>query len=100
MASSNLPVGTVIDAPAGVDLPDFATRHPNLASESLGAQVLSCLLGRILRQRAAHAAGRRTRLHRRQVRRSRQVDGRLGNARRRRNGGHDHAIVELGLRAR
>src|SRR3546814_5389456 len=41
MATANLPVGTVIDAPA-VDLPAFASRYPNLAGADLSAEVISC----------------------------------------------------------
>ena len=94
MASSNLPVGTVIDAPA-VDLPAFATRHPNLASESLGAQVLSCSdeffasAQRMLQDAEPVFIVGKFDDH------GKWMDG--WETRRRRNGGHDHAIVKLGL---
>ncbi len=94
MASPNLPVGTVIDAPA-VDLPAFATRHPNLASESLGARVLSCsdeffaCAQRMLQDSEPVFIVGKFDDH------GKWMDG--WETRRRRNGGNDHAIVKLGL---
>src|SRR5690625_5921449 len=41
MASTNLPAGSVVNAPA-VERPEFATRYANLALEDFGAKVLSC----------------------------------------------------------
>lgn len=94
MASPNLPVGTVIDAPA-VDLPAFATRHPNLASEKLGAAVVSCTdeffadAQRMLQDAEPVFIVGKFDDH------GKWMDG--WETRRRRNGGHDTAIVKLGL---
>ena len=94
MASSNLPVGTVIDAPA-VDLPAFATRHTNLASEKLGAKVLSCTdeffagASRMLQDSEPVFIVGKFDDH------GKWMDG--WETRRRRNGGNDTAIVKLGL---
>ncbi|MGA0585464.1 MAG: allantoicase, partial [Castellaniella sp.] len=83
-----------MDAPA-VDLPAFATRHPNLASESLGAQVLSCsdeffaCAQRMLQDAEPVFIVGKFDDH------GKWMDG--WETRRRRNGGHDHAIVKLGL---
>jgi len=94
MASPNLPVGTVIDAPA-VDLPAFATRHPNLLSEKLGAKVLSCTdeffasASRMLQDSEPVFIVGKFDDH------GKWMDG--WETRRRRNGGNDTAIVKLGL---
>ncbi|MFA7438814.1 MAG: allantoicase [Castellaniella sp.] len=94
MAASNLPAGTIIDAPA-VDLPAFATRHPNLASEKLGARVLSCsdeffaTAQRMLQDAAPVFVVGKFDDH------GKWMDG--WETRRRRNGGHDHAVIRLGL---
>ncbi|MGB3836131.1 allantoicase [Castellaniella sp.] len=94
MASSNLPVGTVIDAPAA-DLPVFASRYPNLLSEQLGAKVLSCTdeffagAPRMLQDAEPVFIVGKFDDH------GKWMDG--WETRRRRNGGHDTAIVKLGL---
>lgn len=94
MASLNLPVGTVIDAPA-VDLPDFATRHPNLASEKLGAKIVSCTdeffasASRMLQDsEPVFIVGKFDD-------NGKWMDG--WETQRRRNGGNDTAIIQLGL---
>jgi len=94
MATPNLPVGTVIDAPA-VELPAFATRHPNLADAELGARVVSCTdeffasAGRMLQAAGPVFVVGKFDEH------GKWMDG--WETRRRRNGGHDHAIIALGL---
>jgi len=94
MASPNLPVGTVVDAPA-VELPAFAVRHPNLASAGLGAQVLSSTdeffasASRMLQDAEPVFIVGKFDDH------GKWMDG--WETRRRRNGGNDHAIVKLGL---
>lgn len=94
MAASNAPTGTVINAPT-VDLPEFAVRHPNLASEGLGAQVLSCTdqffaaAQRMLQDSQPVFVVGRFDDH------GKWMDG--WETRRRRNGGHDQAIIRLGV---
>ncbi|WP_066454480.1 allantoicase [Castellaniella caeni] len=94
MASPNLPVGTVIDAPA-VDLPAFATRHPNLASEKLGAKIVSCTdeffasASRMLQDSEPVFIVGKFDDH------GKWMDG--WETQRRRNGGNDTAIIKLGL---
>ncbi len=94
MATPNLPAGTVIDAPAA-DLPAFAVRHPNLASADLGARVVSCTdeffapAERMLQSSGPIFIVGKFDDH------GKWMDG--WETRRRRNGGHDHAIVRLGL---
>lgn len=94
MATPNLPVGTIVDAPA-VELPAFATRHPNLASAGLGATILSCTdqffaeAARMLQDSEPVFIVGKFDDH------GKWMDG--WETRRRRNGGHDHAIVKLGL---
>lgn len=94
MATPNLPVGTIVDAPA-VELPTFATRHPNLASASLGATVQSCTdqffaeAKRMLQDSEPVFIVGKFDDH------GKWMDG--WETRRRRNGGHDFAIVKLGL---
>ncbi|NYT75808.1 allantoicase [Alcaligenaceae bacterium] len=94
MAKPNLPVGTVVDAPP-VDLPAFATRYANLASADFGTQVVSC-------SDEFFAAAERMLQSSEPVfivgkfdDNGKWMDG--WETRRRRHGGHDSAIIRLGL---
>ncbi|KAA0891133.1 allantoicase [Pusillimonas sp. ANT_WB101] len=94
MAKPNLPVGTVVDAPS-VDLPAFATRYANLASADFGTQVVSC-------SDEFFAAAERMLQSSEPVfivgkfdDNGKWMDG--WETRRRRHGGHDSAIIRLGL---
>lgn len=94
MAANNLPAGTIINAP-GAELPGFATRYINLASADFGAQVLSCsdaffaAADRMLQAAPPVFIVDKFDDH------GKWMDG--WETRRRRNGGHDYAIVLLGL---
>lgn len=94
MATPNLPVGTVIDAPA-VELPTFAVRHPNLASADQGTEVISCTdeffaaAARMLQSSEPIFVVGKFDDH------GKWMDG--WETRRRRNGGHDQAVIRLGL---
>ena len=94
MATPNLPVGTVVDASL-VERPAFATRHPNLASESLGTRIVSCTdeffaaAARMLQDSEPVFIVGKFDDH------GKWMDG--WETRRRRNGGHDQAVVKLGL---
>lgn len=94
MATNNLPAGTVIDAQP-VDLPGFASRYPNLAGADLGAEVISCTdeffaaAERMLQPSEPVFIVGKFDEH------GKWMDG--WETRRRRNGGHDHAIIRLGL---
>lgn len=94
MASPNLPVGTIIDA-AAVDLPLFATRHPNLASADLGTRIVSCTDEFFAGAERMLQASEPVFIVGKFDDHGKWMDG--WETRRRRNGGHDHAIIELGL---
>lgn len=94
MASPNLPVGTIIDA-AAVDLPLFATRHPNLASADLGTRVISCTDEFFAGAERMVQASEPVFIVGKFDDHGKWMDG--WETRRRRNGGYDHAIIELGL---
>src|SRR5690606_25770217 len=95
MAAPNLPAGTVINAAPVAELPDFAVRHPNLASADLGGRVVACsddffgAADRMLQSSESVFIVGKFDDH------GKWVDG--WETRRRRQGGHDHAIVRLGL---
>ncbi|HUH41057.1 MAG TPA: allantoicase, partial [Castellaniella sp.] len=94
MASPNLPVGTIIDA-AAVDLPLFASRHPNLASAELGTRIISCTDEFFAGAERMLQASEPVFIVGKFDDHGKWMDG--WETRRRRNGGHDHAIIELGL---
>jgi allantoicase len=94
MAKSNLPEGTIVNAPPA-EPPAFAVRHANLASADFGAKVLSC-------SDAFFAAADRMLQSSEPVfivgkfdDNGKWMDG--WETRRRRNGGHDTAVIRLGL---
>lgn len=94
MATPNLPVGTVIDAPVA-ELPAFALRHPNLAGADQGTEIVSCtdeffaVATRMLQTAEPVFIVGKFDDH------GKWMDG--WETRRRRNGGHDQAIIRLGL---
>jgi allantoicase len=94
MAKSNLPVGTVVNAPYA-ELPPYATRHVNLASADFGAQVVSASdeffasADRMLQSSEPIFIVGKFDDH------GKWMDG--WETRRRRNGGYDWAIIKLGL---
>ncbi len=94
MAGMNMPVGTVINADA-IELPGFATRHVNLASEDFGAQVLSCsdeffaAAQRMLQSSEPVFIVGKFDDH------GKWMDG--WETQRKRTGGHDSAIIRLGM---
>ncbi|HEU0196298.1 MAG TPA: allantoicase [Nevskiaceae bacterium] len=94
MATPNLPTGTVINAPV-VDLPSFATRYPNLASERMGARIVSCTdeffgaCKRMVEDSEPVFIVGKFDDH------GKWTDG--WETRRRRNGGHDAAVVKLAM---
>lgn len=94
MATPHLPVGTIVNAPA-VEMPDFATRYANLASADFGAKVLSCSdeffasADRMLQATEPVFIVGKFDDH------GKWMDG--WETRRRRNGGHDTAVIRLGL---
>jgi allantoicase len=94
MATPPLPVGTVVNAPF-VDAPAFATRYVNLASADFGAKVLSCSdeffasADRMLQSsEPVFIVGKFDD-------NGKWMDG--WETKRRRNGGHDTAVIRLGL---
>jgi allantoicase len=95
MAAPNAPVGTIINARAAEDVPEFATRYTNLADPDFGAKVLFCTdewfapAERMLQMSDPVFIVGKFDDH------GKWMDG--WETRRRRNGGHDHAIVKLGL---
>src|SRR5690606_33046255 len=95
MAAPNLPEGTVINAPPVAEPPVFAVRYANLASADFGARVVSCsddffgAADRMLQASESIFIVGKFDDH------GKWVDG--WETRRRRSGGHDHAVVRLGL---
>src|SRR5690606_33080425 len=95
MAAPNLPVGTVINAAPVTEPPVFAARHANLASADFGARVVSCSddffgeADRMLQSSESVFIVGKFDDH------GKWVDG--WETKRRRQGGHDHAVVRLGL---
>ncbi|MFA7623333.1 MAG: allantoicase [Pusillimonas sp.] len=94
MAASNLPTGTVINAP-GVEFPEFATRYANLALADFGAKVVSSSnewfgpAERMLQAAEPVFIVGKFDDH------GKWMDG--WETRRRRDGGFDHAVVRLGV---
>ncbi len=92
MASINAPVGTIIQAEA-YNPADFATRYTNLASEDFGAKVIECTdewfaaAQRMLQDSEPVFIVGKFDDH------GKWMDG--WETRRRRNGGHDTAIIKL-----
>lgn len=95
MAAPNLPAGTVINAAPVAELPAFAVRHANLASADFGARVVACSddffgeADRMLQSSESVFIVGKFDDH------GKWVDG--WETQRRRRGGHDHAVVRLGL---
>lgn len=95
MAAPNLPAGTIINAPPVAEPPAFALRHANLASADFGARVVACSdqffgeADRMLQSSESVFIVGKFDDH------GKWVDG--WETRRRRRGGHDHAVVRLGL---
>lgn len=95
MAAPNLPVGTVVNATPVTELPVFAVRHANLASADFGARVVSCsdeffaAADRMLQSsEPVFIVGKFDD-------NGKWMDG--WETKRRRQGGHDYAVVRLGL---
>ncbi|GAB2903932.1 allantoicase [Paralcaligenes ginsengisoli] len=94
MATPNLPAGTIVNAPF-VEPPAFATRYANLASADFGAKTLSCsdeffaAADRMLQSSEPVFIVGKFDDH------GKWMDG--WETRRRRNGGHDSAVIRLGL---
>jgi allantoicase len=94
MSKPALPDGTIVNAPHS-EPPPFATRHANLASADFGAKVLSCSdeffasAQRMLQPSEPVFIVGKFDEH------GKWMDG--WETRRRRNGGHDQAVVRLGL---
>lgn len=90
---SHQPAAVLHSAP--VELPDFARRHVNLADADFGAKVLYCTdewfapAERMLQSAAPVFVVGKFDDH------GKWMDG--WETRRRRNGGHDHAVIQLGL---
>lgn len=95
MAVPNLPAGTVVNAPLVTDPPSFAVRYANLASADFGARVVACTddffgeADRMLQSSDSVFIVGKFDDH------GKWVDG--WETQRRRQGGHDYAVVRLGL---
>lgn len=95
MAAPNLPIGTVINAAPVAEPPEFALRYANLASADFGTRVVSCsdeffgAVDRMLQSSESVFIVGKFDDH------GKWVDG--WETQRRRNGGHDYAVVRLGL---
>lgn len=94
MTTPNLPIGTIVNAKA-VDLPEFAIRHANLASADFGARVLACSDEFFAAAERALQASEPVFAVGKFDDHGKWMDG--WETRRRRNGGHDWAIIELGM---
>lgn len=92
--SSHATPGTRIYPPA-VELPAFATRHVNLANADLGARVLSCTDDFFAAAERMLQASDPVFVVGQYDANGKWMDG--WETRRRRHGGHDHAVVRLGL---
>ncbi|HLR77524.1 MAG TPA: allantoicase [Burkholderiaceae bacterium] len=92
MSAAQLPAGTVVEAGA-VELPEYAQRYINLASEDAGARVLACsdeffaAARRCLQSSAPVFVAGKFDEH------GKWMDG--WETRRRRRGGYDHAVIQL-----
>jgi len=97
MSVAHLPAGTVVEAKP-VDLPDFAHRYMNLAADDAGARVVACsdeffaAAQRCLQTSAPLFIAGKFDDH------GKWMDG--WETKRRRRGGHDHAIIQLACRGR
>src|SRR5690606_16101465 len=94
MAAPNLPVGTAVNAPV-VELPWFATRHANLASADFGAEVIDCSDEWFAAANRMLAASEPVFIVGKFDDNGKWMDG--WETKRRRQGGHDYAVVRLGL---
>ncbi|HEU0231053.1 MAG TPA: allantoicase [Burkholderiaceae bacterium] len=94
MAKPNLPTGTVINA-AFVEPPAFATRCANLASADFGSRVVACSDEFFAAAERALQPSEPVFIVGKFDDHGKWMDG--WETRRRRNGGHDWAVVRLGL---
>ncbi|AEC21543.1 allantoicase [Pusillimonas sp. T7-7] len=94
MAATDLPDGTVVNA-AAVELPTFATRHVNLASADFGAKVLACTDEFFANAQRMLQAAEPVFIVGKFDDHGKWMDG--WETRRRRNGGHDDAVIRLGM---
>lgn len=93
MVANTLPDGTVLQSPP-VDLPAFAARHVNLAASDIGAQVVGCSDEFFGEAQRMLASGGSVFIVGKFDDHGKWVDG--WETQRRRQGGHDHAVVRLG----
>ncbi len=93
MVAPNLPVGTVLQSPP-VELPAFATRYVNLAAGDIGAKVVECSDDFFGAAERMLGAGGSIFIVGKFDDHGKWVDG--WETQRRRHGGHDYAVVELG----
>lgn len=94
MAANSAPVGTRIYPPA-VDLPAYAHRYVNLANADVGAKVVSCTDDFFAAADRMLQASEPVFVVGEYDVNGKWMDG--WESRRRRNSGHDHAVVQLGL---
>ncbi len=94
MAAPHMPVGTVINAPS-VEFPEFVNRYANLALDDFGAEVIECSdqwfgeANRMLQSAEPVFIVGKFDDH------GKWMDG--WETRRRRDGGHDYAVIKLGV---
>src|SRR3546814_13879405 len=94
MAATDLPDRTVVKA-AAVELPTFATRNVNLASADFGAKVLACTDEFFANAQRMLRAAEPVFIVGKFDDHGKWMDG--WETRRRRNGGHDDAVIRLGM---
>ncbi|MCC2596336.1 allantoicase [Pusillimonas sp. MFBS29] len=94
MAAPDLPVGTTINA-TPVELPAYATRYVNLASADFGATVLDCTDEFFAQAQRMLLSAEPVFVVGKFDDHGKWMDG--WETRRRRNGGHDTAVVRLGI---
>src|SRR5690606_24322274 len=94
MAASDPPVGTTVNA-TPVDLPAYATRYVNLASADFGAKVLASTDEFFAQAQRMLQAAEPVFIVGKFDDHGKWMDG--WETRRRRNGGHDTALVRLGM---
>lgn len=94
MALVNHPAGTVLHAPAA-DVPEFARRCANLAAADFGARVLACSDQWFAAAERMLQASEPVFIVGEFDDHGKWMDG--WETRRRRNGGYDHAVIQLGL---
>ncbi|NYT84548.1 allantoicase [Pollutimonas harenae] len=94
MAATDPSDGTIINA-AAAELPLFATRHANLASADFGAKVLDCTDEFFAKSERMLQASEPVFVVGKFDDHGKWMDG--WETRRRRNGGHDTAVIRLGM---